>query len=280
MAKFRPDQIIKESLGTKTLDEQVEAIRGCGQYGTPSSLRRFALWGMGLDKPKEKADNVISFGCFPPFVNQKDIQTYMKLLDRLDIEYSWLEDEQCCGNPVLGRSVDPGGERRGLAIEVAKEAVGKNIAGARERGAKRIVHMCVYCIYAANMLYPNNEIAQVHPQDILLDRLSTEYMQVRPTTVGYFEGCHIQAHFIDPRVKINYSPYRELMGNVKGLEIVDLPKHLCCVTEMGQIVEEVEKRKLKAAISPCTSCTVRLRRGLAGKVDVRSPQDILLEGLG
>ena len=280
MAKFRPDRLIKESLGTKNLDERVEAIRRDGLYGSPSSHRTFALWGMGLDKPKETAENVIVFGCFPPFANQKDIQAYFKLLDRLGIEYTWLEDENCCGSPVLDRSVDPQSERRELALETARESIGKSIAGARERQAKRMVHMCVWCTYIGKMLFPDDEIAQVHLQEILLDRLATEDLKVEPTTIGYFEGCHVQGHFLTPGVKINYAPFRELMGTVKGLEIVDLPKHLCCVTEMDTIVEEVEKRNLKTVISPCTSCTIRLRRALTGKAEVKSPQAILLEGLG
>ena len=143
-----------------------------------------------------------------------------------------------------------------------------------------MVHMCIWCAYVGKKLFPNEDVAQLYVLDVLIDKIRKTDLQVKPTTVGYYEGCHLRAHHQTPGVKIDYAPYREMLAAVKGLEMVDIPKYLCCVHDLDRLLEQIEKKNVQTVVSPCPACVLRLRRALVGKVDVKSPQEILLEGLG
>ncbi|MDO8568584.1 MAG: (Fe-S)-binding protein [Dehalococcoidales bacterium] len=259
----------------RSIEEQAEYIKAEGTHALASVLRYSILRNVGLSKPKPTAETVIMTGCYTPYTNPSALHSMVKLFDRLNVDYTHLEKEYCCGLPLV-EMVE--GEEREQATRLCKEFIGMNIALARERGAKHMVYNCIWCVHIARQLFPDEPIKQLYRLDVPLERLRGASLQVKPATAGYFEGCRVRTRAYAPDVKLDWPGYRQQLGGIKGLEVIDLPK-LCCVYNGPRIVEEVEKRKLRTVISPCGACINRLKI-LLGKVEVKSPQDILLEALG
>lgn len=268
------DPLVKLSVAGRNFQEQIADINKEGLIGRPSTLRYFVLRSLGLSQPKEQAENIICFGCYPLFIRLNEIRAYLSLLDRLGIEYSYLEKEYCCGLGLIERTT--GAEREQGIIE-AKKFIGLNIAGAENQKTRNMVHSCIWCVYIARRLYPQHKLTQKYALDILVDRMPRDSLSVKPLRVGYYEGCHSRGATIAPGVKFDWTGYRGLLEAVKGLEIIDLPKKLCCLTDIDKIAQEIAARKLSAVVCPCNGCASRLKN--IKTVQIKSIPEILLEAL-
>ncbi|MDO8673817.1 MAG: (Fe-S)-binding protein [Dehalococcoidia bacterium] len=262
----------------KTHQEHVDMILDQGVHGTPSTIRKFTLHSLGLDNPGEKAENVVMFGCYPIYGEYRGIESYVKLLDRLDVDFTHLEKEYCCG-AFLCHMFTASGEKEKADAE-ARNFIGMNLAAARECGAKKMAYGCASCAYMAKQYFPDESIEQVYRFDILLDRLRQQNLEMKPTTVGYFPGCHVRFNDLAPGVKLNWSSHREVAGLIKGLNIVDLPRALCCIRGPELIVEAVVKRGLHTIVSPVNCCVLRLEGILKeAKVKVIYLEELFLQAL-
>lgn len=266
------DKLMNLISAGRTFEEEVAEIRREGVHGRPSIIRQFALQSRGLGgKAGRAAENVILFGCYTPFTGPQELEFFLTLLDRLGVEYTYLAKEYCCGLPLV--ELTRGAERE-RGIKEAKDYIGMNIAAARELGAKNMIYNCIWCVHMARKLFPHEDIAQLYRLDMLVNKLRKGNLQIKPTTVGYYEGCHVRTRSYASGIRLRWPAYREIMGAIKGLEIVDLPK-FCCLWDRDRIVEEVGKRHLHIVVSPCNSCVVRLR----GVIKIKSPQEVLLEAV-
>jgi len=59
------------------------------------------MTAQGIRNPREKAENVILLGCNHPFVDPILLRPCLRLLERLGIEYTYLDREFCCGLPMV-----------------------------------------------------------------------------------------------------------------------------------------------------------------------------------
>ena len=69
------------------------------------------LKAFGIPEPRENAENLIVFGCYPPFSYGFVLRDYIKILNLLNIEYTHLEKEFCCGSPL--KTMSTGEKRKG-----------------------------------------------------------------------------------------------------------------------------------------------------------------------
>lgn len=271
------DNRVVEVVAGRTLDEQIGHIEALGCHGTPALLRKKILESTGIDQPKAAADTVLFFGCYLPFVIPSSIRDYIKVLERVKIDYTYLDDEFCCGFPMIETTTGPDQEK---ALQAGKRFMQANREKALQKGANKIAYICVWCAHLAKRFFPGDSIDHLYYPDLILDGLDKQVLKVTPMTVGYFEGCHRRSRICAPGIDLEWGKYRRLAGTIRGLEIVDLPNNSCCSTNPERIVAEAEKRGLRSILFPCVSCHVRVGTAGKGKIEPIFLPQLLLSAVG
>ena len=197
----------------RPLDEQIEHVRANGGHGTLPMLRAFVLMGVGITQPKETAENCVVFGCLLSFLNALQLRDYLKVLDRLEVDYTYLENELCCGLPMIFATE---GEEREKAMKVAREFMETNCESAQRKGATTMSYFCPWCAYLAKTFFPDDADRHVYYPDLMIERLEKERLEVAPTVVGYYEGCHTRNRFYAPGVSLDWGRYRKLLDRPKS----------------------------------------------------------------
>jgi len=265
---------LKQLACGRTFEEQVDSIRQYGNHGASPVLRNAVLAAHGIVNPKDKAANGIIFGCYRPFTTPFLIRDYIKLLDVLNIDYTWFDRENCCGLPFIMEepedvSLDP--------ATVSEEFNRKNVALAREKNAETLAYCCIGCVYAAKQSI--NEAPEKHRYilDLICDAMEKRTTTTTPTVMGYFEGCHSFYRAFFPGVSLDWSRYRSMLGSIRGLTIVDLPATFCCKRRADDIIEEAKKRNVDSILCPCNGCYRSLQNSAKGKLRILNVPEVLLQ---
>jgi Fe-S oxidoreductase len=240
----------------RSVEEQIEYLDRYGNHGTPQLLRKKVLHNLGLPPAKETAEYMVVFGCYVPFSYGSLISDYFQVLDHIGINYTYLEDELCCGLPVISRSSESEIER---SIKVGKTLMNANIEEQQKRGVKGNILLCCGCAHCYKAFSPHREIEHLYALDVL-SRFSSGLQLKAPfqTTVGYFEGCHSHYKRSFPGTCLDWEDYRPILERVQGLKVVDLPNNLCCRTGSDKILQSATERGLDLIVSPCNGCCYRL----------------------
>lgn len=268
---------IKQLVAGRTLDQQIECVEREGNHGKSSLLRNSLLAGLGIPPPKKTADNLIVFGCYVPFNMPMVIRDHIKLLERLGVDYTYLEKETCCGVPMLRAAAE---EERDKARTASKGFMEVNRDTARQKGAKSIAYCCIGCAHMAGDFFPDDSVRHMYFHDLIADRLEGKTLKIAPTVVGYYEGCHAIYRDLIPGVSLNWSRYRSLLEQIEGLELAPMPDRVCCQEFPDHVVEVAEKRDLKTILCSCNGCYGRINAAAKGRVRVRYITEVLLEALG
>lgn len=260
----------------RTVEEEIHDIERYGNHGVGEVLRNKALKGLGeLKAPKAEAENGLIFGCYRPFTSQDLLRDYVKLMNILNIDYTWFEKEYCCGWPIVGQ--DPG---RYMAI--GEQLSQRNFALADEKNVNVLAYCCVGCAYAVRHMHKNTSDKQlVYVLDLILDAIDKlpGKIKTKSITVGYFEGCHSWYRFNFPRGAVNWERYRLALDKIDGLTVIDLPNTLCCKRSAEQIIEKAKALNLEGIICPCNGCYKTLRDKAENQISVLRYPEVLLQSL-
>ena len=260
----------------RTLDEQMEYIRKHGSHGILPTLRSMVLRGVGIPGPKETAKNCIAFGCYLSFITPLELRDYLEILDRLGIEYTYLDKEYCCGLPMVFSTE---GEEREKAMKAARQFVEMNRDAALQKRATTISYFCPWCAYLAKSFFPGEAARHVYYPDLIIEKLEKRTLRIAPTTMGYYEGCHTRNRFYAPGVSLDWARYRKLLDKIEGLKVVDLPRDVCCIESAERIVEVAEKRNLDTILCSCVSGYVAIGGVAGGRVQMKYLTEVLLQSL-
>ncbi|WP_027721976.1 (Fe-S)-binding protein [Maridesulfovibrio zosterae] len=256
----------------RDIDEQVETIKKYGNHGVSQVLRAGVLAAHGIPKPKDNAENCIIFGCYRPFTTPFLLRDYVHLLDLLNIDYTYLDNEQCCGFPFAMQTSED-------LVEVCKEFNQGNINLSIEKGADRLVYCCIGCVHSANNSFRDNADQHVYIVDLILDELEKLKIKIPATKIGYFEGCHTFFKSQYQGVELDWGRYRSSLGQIEGVEIIDLPSKMCCKVAPEKIIEKAEKMGIEKILCPCNFCYSSLKNVADGKVQLISIPEFLIESL-
>ncbi len=261
----------------RTWSEEAQDVCRQGSHGTPAALRNMLLRGLGLPPSDMRAENLVLFGCYMPFSAPFLLRSYVRLLDRLEVDYTYLSKESCCGTPLLISAEE---DNREEAKNLSRELLNQNLAAAEEIGARTVAYFCKGCWYVSQKYLTGPKINETYYADIFMDKLSGKSLRVKPTVVGYFEGCHTHYRQITRGVELDWGKYRKLLDRIEGLKVVDLPNKICCHANPQGILAEAAGRNLDTIVSTCISCAGNLGKAAGGKVKVLGLPDLLLDALG
>ena len=258
----------------RSIDEQVETIRKYGNHGVSRVLRAAVLAAHGISKPKDKARNCVIFGCYRPFNSPYFVRDAIRLLEILDIDYTYLAQEYCCGAPLAMKASK--GQRADM-IALGDDFNRQNFDLARQKGASKMAYCCCGCVHAARNTFKETLDSHVYILDLIMDGLGKRRLRIPETVVGYFEGCHTFVRTNYPAGGIAWDRYRQLLNNIEGLQVVDLPNKLCCKNAKEEIIESAEKRNLDKILFSCSGCYAALTPAARGRVQTISLPELLVK---
>jgi Fe-S oxidoreductase len=274
----RPQQIrdlSKKLACGRSLAEQFDDVRAYGNQAASPVLRMGILAAHGIVRPKDTATNGILFGCYRPFTTPFLLRDALALLDRLGVDYTWLDKEYCCGLPMLGDAPD---EEYPAAVAAAREFAEKNAELAKSKGAERIVSCCAGCVQVARGARPEAKAEHAYILDLILDHMTSRSLRVAPLTIGYFEGCHTGYAPLFPEARLDWPRYRAFLDGVQGLTVTDLTG-MCCKRDPGRIIAKARELGLSAIVCPCSGCVGTLSVTGRGQIAVHSYPELLLRAL-
>lgn len=261
----------------RTVEEQVESIKRCGNHGATPILRAAVLASHGIAKPKAGAENCIILGCYRPFNTPFIVRDYLRLIDVLGIDYTYLEQEYCCGAPLVSQV---SGDQFDSIITVGKNFMRQNYDLAQQKGAVKLAYCCSGCASAARNTFTDMHEHHVYMPDLILDSLESHDLKISPSVMGYFEGCHTFVRSVYPAGGIGWARYRQRLNSIEGLKIVDLPHNICCKKAPDRIIEHAEKANLDKILCACSGCYWSLTQPAKGKVQLISLPELFLQSLG
>ncbi len=276
MKKKPQDEQLLALIAGRTTNEQIESIKRHGNHGLAPTLRATLLRGLGITKSKPVAKNLIIFGCYVPFSNPLLIRNYIKLLDLLQIEYTYLNKEYCCGLPML---LSTTGVEHEKAIKAGIEFMQMNRDMAQQQGAENMVYCCVGCAHSAKGYFVDEPAHHMYYFDLLIDKLEKKTLRIAPTVMGYYEGCQVRYKKLFPEVSLGWERCRQMLNGIDGLKMVDLPHKICCRDYPERIVKTAKKQNLNTILCSCNACYTRLSTAAQGSIQVKYLTDVLLEAL-
>ncbi|HTG00446.1 MAG TPA: (Fe-S)-binding protein [Nitrospirota bacterium] len=257
----------------RTVEEQVETVRKFGNQGTPQVLRARLLSGLGIPKPKAQADTCVFFGCYRLFTDPFLVRDYLRVLDRLQVDWTYLDQEYCCGAPFAMLKASA---QRDEALKAAVEFNQQNDVLAREKGARRLAYCCMGCAHAVRSVFHEAHESHLYMPDLIFDELGRRKLVSKPLSIGYFEGCHTFVKSAYSGGSVDWSRYRKRLDEIEGLHITDLAKNQCCKTSAGEVVDQAVNLKVDAVLCSCNWCSSSLGAAGQGRLKMISLPELLL----
>ena len=309
---LRRHEVLMASTFPPELAQMFRKLESTGNpWGLPARAR--ADWMKGLDFPVpllgkdvqdlSEVEYLFWVGCAGAYDDRAKVTTraVAELLHTAGVSFAVLgKGETCTGDPA----------RRAGNEVLFQMLAAENVATLAEAGATKIVATCAHCFNTFAREYPQFEgrYEVVHHTQ-LLNRLVREsrLVPVPPAgetdaparTVTYHDACYLGRH------NQVYTPPRELLGAVPGLELAEMPRReeqsFCCGAGGGRVfmqetigtrinverATEAVATGASAIATACPFCTVMLTDGVSavradrggdrgGEVEVRDVATMLL----
>jgi heterodisulfide reductase subunit D len=218
----------------------------------------------------ETAEVVYFIGCTSSYREKEVATSTVQLLDKMNIDFTILQDERCCGSVLL---------RLGRR-DVFERITTHNIEAVKKTGADAVITACAGCFRTWKIDVPEAgyeydfqvlHITEYLDQLVREGKVSFEYPD--KTRVTYHDPCHLGRH------SEVYEAPRRVIESIKNVELVEMETNRryahCCGAGGGvkgshadladkvaaDRVEEAEATDSDILITACPFCFRGLRDG-------------------
>jgi hypothetical protein len=276
--RYVSKKLVDITFADRGIDKVKEDIHREGMFLTPALLRNSIIGGLEIKRRWGSGENMVIIGC-ACYGTAIPLLNFFHLLVQLNIDYSILNKEYCCGAPLIYKQIWDG-EARDEADKAAKEFTGLNIKLAKEQDCKRVVYFCLWCAYIAKRFNEDSPIELLYFPDFLKPYLDKVNLSCNDR-VGYFGGVPHRKPVLFPEEswEFDWEMYRGLLSEVKGLDVVDIPRKNCCQIEDKAIWKFMEEEGLKTLVTPCITGYGGLSRRAPKGIKVMFLTDLFLKAL-
>jgi heterodisulfide reductase subunit D len=179
---------------------------------------------MGESALSDKPDFVLFVGCTSSYRQKNIAIATAKTFQKLGLKFTVLDDEYCCGSPLL---------RTGHWAPV-KELAQHNIEAIKETGAKTVVTSCPGCFkvwshdYAKDnygkILGINHDFKLLHTTQLLADlqkKGKLKFSNKINAKVTYHDPCHMGRNLGENAI---YDAPRDLLKAIPGVELKEMAR--------------------------------------------------------
>jgi len=262
------------------IDEQVvQNIKEYGVASQESGDERVKILseqiGFRMDEP---AEYVIIGGCFQPGAMPDVLQAFKDVLERLNVDYTLLSKEYCCGWMPIGQPavMMKNDEDIQQFKELSKSFIMENFRQAEELGAKTIALFCGAC----EPNYSNCKDATG------LDFISYAELLDRhfeggslDKEIDYYPGCYRFRRKITQE-PLDIEPTARLLKKIEGLKVNEVDSKLCCYIppHLDQLTDALTSKNL---VTICTGCYHNLKGmlGSSGDYQIKMLPELVLEAI-
>jgi len=213
----------------------------------------------------EKAEYALIASCYNPLLEPQDMKAFRKLLDHFGVNYTLLPKEYCCGDPFYLHAISEKHEGDlEEADQLCKEFFEENLKQARNAGANKILSYCAGC----DMVF--KRFSDSVPEEIIWHpTLLAQLFQGGKLELeaDFYPGCH-RYRQVPTNSLPDLDAVRTILSRIEGLELNDIGGELCCMKpdELESLVPTI---KHKTIVTPCSGCSLFLRKALNDKGDHR-----------
>lgn len=264
--------------GSSDSAELTEAAKRNMARHNYAGLRGFVLNALGLEE-KENPEYLVIIGCVRVFDSPDGLRNYFGLLDKLGVAYTFLRNTEYCSNlPALHTAA--GDKAWKAAWEGARTLCEKNLEQARTLGVKGVLYFCSdhYSIARQVFVEFGLDMEPTFYLDILPQKLEGRTLRLDPCVVGFFQGCWRERRLVNSELQPNHQAWRGMLERIHGVELVDLPSHICCKEDPLALVEAAERLGADCIVTPCHGLGQANFRKLR-RVPAKTVSDLLLDAL-
>jgi Fe-S oxidoreductase len=221
---------------------------------------------------------VIIAGCFQAEGMPQAFRAFKQVLERLNISYTLLAKEYCCGWMSLGQPAVFAKDEEGIASfkQLSREFVVENFKQAKELGAKSIALFCAAC-EPTYTNYADLTDLEVISSSELIDRFFKGGKL--NGNIDYYAGCYRFRRRITDK-PVDVEPAVSVLKKIEGLEVNYLDNKLCCnIPPHGE--QLLAAIKTDTVVNICSGCFYKTTALLSGKagMKVKMLPEIVLESL-
>lgn len=257
-------------------------------YGEPYSERFLKVKATKKEGEKEIPEVVYFVGCTSAYRSPEIAEAVLKILDKAKINYMILDDEWCCGSPIL---------RMGYRKQ-AEEVMKHNQRAINSLKSKTIIASCAGCYKTLKQDYPeqgfplNAEI--LHASEYiqkLVDEKKIKIDKKFEKIVTYHDPCHLGRH------SQIYDTPRKLLQQIPGVKLVEMEFNRenahCCGSGGGmeatyheianasgsRRIEEAKETGAEIIATTCPFCKKQLMKVSSNGIEVCDVTELLAQNL-
>lgn len=212
-------------------------------------------------KSTGKSDIIYWVGCMSSYRKQKSAIASLRILSRYGVKV--LEDEKCCGSPLMRLGGDP------VTME-------HNISQIEKSGAKTIVTACAGCYKTLKESY-DLDVEVLHITQFLAGKIGELEFVKLPFKVSYHDPCHLG------RCMKVYDEPRQIINRICDFEEMKTygPDAKCCGGGGGvrrghrDLSDKVARKRLAEApegieyiVTACPMCNANLEDAGGKVIDI------------
>jgi Fe-S oxidoreductase len=217
-------------------------------------------------------------GCLYKFAAKNLNENYIKILNKLKINFLLIDEFVCCGSPALNAGY----------TEDYNNLKKKNIALLDKYGIGTIITPCAACYKMLKKEYGlDKKGVEVKHMTQILNERAGRIKRVNTEQVTYHDPCHLGRH-----CQI-YDEPRNILRAI-GLDVKEFSKNrqnaTCCGAGAGvkanfpDIANKIAQKKMKEVktkymVTACPLCHMHFKENAPENVIVRELSEFVLEGL-
>lgn len=239
-----------------------------------SPTRTKKSWAKPSLKLTPHADLLYWVGCTTAIMTPRIPEAAGAVMNRLGVEFKLLDDEPCCGEPLLSLGLMD--EARAVATRV--------IHAIKTANVRKVATSCAGCFNTFSRLYP--EMLGIEPPGVEVVHISRLLEEntgngpplrlEKPLKLAYHDPCSLGRHCGI------YDAPRQVLKSIEGVTLIEMTPSrelaTCCGAGGGlwsvnqEAAMEIAYRKIRdmvsvlgveALVTCCPLCYLNFRRGLA-----------------